>query len=74
MKKNLYHYSTVFIDRFLNNFVSTWLILAFDIGVCALAFIMAYVLRYNFRIPPEAVQALVVLLFLDQPLQNFDSL
>lgn len=65
MKKNLYHYSTVFIDRFLNNFVSTWLILAFDIGVCALAFIMAYVLRYNFRIPPEAVQALVVLLFLD---------
>lgn len=65
MKKNLYHYSTVFVDRFLNNFVSTWLILAFDIGVCALAFIMAYVLRYNFRIPPEAVQALVVLLFLD---------
>lgn len=65
MKKNFYHYSTVFIDRFLNNFVSTWLILAFDIGVCALAFTMAYVLRYNFRIPPEAVQALVVLLFLD---------
>ncbi len=65
MKKNFYRYSSLFIDRFLNNFVSTWLILAFDIVVCALAFTMAYVLRYNFRIPPEAVQALVVLLFLD---------
>ncbi|MBP6385122.1 MAG: polysaccharide biosynthesis protein [Pseudarcicella sp.] len=42
--------SPLFINRYSNKFVSRWLILLIDVGIVFFSFLLAYILRYNFRV------------------------
>ncbi len=42
--------SQLFINRYSNKFVSRWLILLIDVGIVFFSFLLAYTLRYNFRV------------------------